>query len=147
MFNKPGQAPHKKDPSLKSQPFRFRLHPEIPQEKWAIDAIAWYETEQGMGLRELVVKALLALAEIPTPPPLDNVYAVELARVGDLLDMVVELVQSGAAASSQAPVTRARGGKSEKLALPRQAINVLQKLLDEGVVAEEEDEYSESMTS
>ncbi len=143
MFNKPGQAPHKKDPSLKSQPFRFRLHPEIPQEKWAIEAIAWYGTEQGMGLRELVVKALMALAEIPTPPPPDNVYALELQRVGDLLETVVELVQNGVSASSQEPAGKKRGGKSGKLALPKQAINVLQKLLDEGVVAEEEDEYSD----
>lgn len=139
-MNKPGIRPHKKPDDLKSQVFRFRLHPEIEAEAEVMRIIGELTgADPNYGLRQAVVAAFTYYYHNYVPDREDTVSVQQLAEIHDMLQAIGDHLQSGEygpreAEPKQEKKRTRRGGKVE---VSNEFLGSLGRFLSSGMSAED----------
>lgn len=117
---------------LKSSLFQFRLHPDNPDERWAMDMIDFY-ARQGKGLRQVFVECMGASHDhaIEDAPIIAHKH-----DVADIRDMVKWLYEQAVAGN----LGGGRGKKSKEKAFeaPAHLQDMLNHYLDGGISDDDE---------
>lgn len=135
----PGTRPQKKPDYLKSQPFRFRLHPEIEEEAEVMRIIEEAMNRPDYGLRRLVVDAVTYFVHNYVPDRDSTVSSHQLSEIHNYLQQIAEHLEGVTQPVEEQP-RRATSKHGGKLNVSEDFLGSLGRFLSSGMTADEVDD-------
>jgi len=131
------QPREQKSPDEKSRLYQFRLHPDNPDEAWAMERLEAYR-KQGLSLRQWAVEAVALTEDMGLPVREVAVNAQDVLDIKDALQWLMEQLESGAFAGGG----RRTGGRQKKVNVPQSVVKTLERYMGGGMVSDD-DEYED----
>lgn len=137
-----GQGNHNAKPKLppheKSQRVQFRLDPKDADDAWALDARSSEKQKNGWDDQELFKQGLQALGN-PRPNTEVPITSRDIRSIHETLEWIVQQIQSENWVMSEKE-TKRRGKKDQRIDIADFMQPSVERYVDEGIVAEDDDE-------